>query len=64
MSRPIMWRVRVTRLSEEWVDVSAHDLHEAERMASNLPRVYSVFVGSAIRGDEASRPEPPEGVQE
>ncbi len=62
--RPIVWRVRVKRAIEAWVDVSAHDPAEAELEAAKVPGVLSVFGKSAIRGDEAARPEPPEGVRD
>ncbi len=64
MSRLTMWRVRVKRAIEVWVDVQAHSAGEAEAGAANLPGVISVFTKSAIRGDEAARPEPPPGVRE
>ena len=64
MPRLIMWRVRVRRSVEVWVDVQAHSAVEAETGAANLPGVISVFGKSAIRGDEAAMPERPAGVRE
>lgn len=64
MSRLIIWRVRVKRSMEVWVDVQAHSATEAEAGAANLPGVISVFGKSAIRGDEAALPERPPGVRE
>lgn len=64
MSRPIIWRVRVKRAMEVWVDVQAVTAAEAEAKAINLPAVLSVFGKSAIRGDEAALPERPPGVRE
>jgi len=62
--RPIIWRVRVERKVESWVDVLAHSGHEAEVEAAKVPNVVNVFSQSAIRGDEAARPELPEGVRD
>ena len=62
--RPAVWRVRVRRAIEDWVNVEAHDPRQAEVEAAKLFGVVSVFNGSAIRGDEAMRPDPTEGVQE
>lgn len=59
-----MWRVRVKRAVEVWVDVQAHTAEQAEAEAVKLPMVISVFGKSAIRGDEAARPEPVAGVRE
>ena len=64
MARPIIWRVRIVRRIEDWVDVLAHDGPGAEAEAAKLPHVVSVFGKSAIRGDEASVPERPVGVRE
>ena len=64
MSRLTMWRVRVRRSMEVWVDVQAPTAIDAEVEAVKLPGVISVFGKSAIRGDEAARPEPPPGVRE
>jgi hypothetical protein len=49
--RPRPWRVRVRRLMETWIDVSAHSAIEAESLAADYPQVVSVFVGSTIRAD-------------
>lgn len=46
-----VWRVRVYRKVEVWVDVQADDSTEAEVLAGNLPNVLSVFNKSAMRGD-------------
>ncbi len=62
--RPIIYRVRVKRAVEGWVDVSAHTPAQAELEAAKAPSVISVFPQSAIRGDEAARPESPEGVRD
>jgi hypothetical protein len=49
--RPKPWRVRVRRTVETWIDVSAHDKNEAERLAAVYPQVLAVLPGSAIRAD-------------
>lgn len=64
MPRLTMWRVRVKRSIEVWVDVQAVTAADAEAGAANLPGVISVFGKSAIRGDEAALPERPAGVRE
>lgn len=64
MGRPVIWRVRVKRAVEVWVDVEAVSRVQAELEAAKVPGVVSVFGMSAIRGDEAVRPEPPEGVKD
>ncbi|HEY7326904.1 MAG TPA: hypothetical protein VH592_04665 [Gemmataceae bacterium] len=62
--RPTIWRVRVLRYAEEWIDVQAVTPSEAEIAALGVPRVAKVFPGSAVRGDETARPEPLAGVTE
>lgn len=52
MRRQKLWRVRVNRAVEEWVDVSADTPLQAEQLAANLPKVISVFAGSALKGDK------------
>lgn len=52
MRRQKLWRVRVNRVVEEWVDVSADTPLQAEQLAANLPKVISVFTGSALRGEK------------
>ena len=64
MARPVVWRVRVKRATESWVDVLAHDGEQAEAEAMKVPGVMQVFARSAMRGDEAAIPERPEGVRE
>lgn len=64
MPRPIIWRVRVRRAMEVWVDVQAVTGAEAEVEAIKLPGVIGVFGKSAIRGDEAALPERAPGVRE
>lgn len=69
MARLVMWRVRVRRSVETWVDVEAPPAVaggklEAERVAWNVPGVVSVFPGSAILGSESAIPERPPGVED
>jgi hypothetical protein len=46
--RPKLWRVRVLRQEEAWVDVEAHDRAEAYVEAAKRPRVVNVFPRSAV----------------
>ena len=64
MTRPTIWRVRVVRGREEWVDVLAVNAAQSEIEAGKLPGVISVFGRSAIRGDEAMVPERLPGVED
>lgn len=64
MSRPIIWRVRVKRSIEDWVEVSADSGPRAEVEAAVIPGVISVFGKSAVRGDEIAAPVRPTGVSE
>jgi len=64
MARLTIWRVRVRRSVEAWVDVEADTAALAEVEAQKVPGVLSVFGKSAIRGDEAAMPERPAGVRD
>ena len=64
MARSIVWRVRVNRATEAWVEVQASTAGEAEVEAAKVPGVTGVFGRSAIRGDESAVPERPVGVME
>jgi hypothetical protein len=64
MTRPVIWRVRVLRTAEVFVDILAINAAQAELEAAKLPQVVQVFGKSAIRGDEATLPERPPGVEE
>lgn len=64
MARSIIWRVRVKRAIESWVEVQAPSAIEAETEAYKVPGVISVFGRSAIRADETAAPEPPAGVMD
>ena len=55
MARPSLWRVRVNRVNEAWVEVDAYSDVEAEAKARSVPGVVSVFGRSAIRVDEPER---------
>jgi hypothetical protein len=52
MRRQQTWRVRVRRTIEDWVDVQADTILEAEEKAADLPNVARVLTGSTIRGDK------------
>lgn len=64
MARPIIWRVRVNRSVEAWVEVQASSGPEAEVEAAKIPGVVSVFGRSAIYGDESIVPNRLEGVRD
>ena len=64
MARLTIWRVRVRRSVEAWVDVEADTAALAEIDAQKVPGVLSVFGKSAIPGNEAAMPERPAGVRE
>lgn len=51
MRKQMIWRVRVRRAVEEWVDIQADTALQAEEQAAMLPQVLSVFGKSAMRGD-------------
>jgi hypothetical protein len=63
MSRSL-WRVRVSRLVEDWVEVTAATKIEAEVAAVGLPGVRNVFAGSAISADFNPAPRRPAGVHD
>ena len=64
MPRPHIWRVRVKRAIESWVEVRAPTGAEAEKEAINVPGTLSVFAKSAIRADFEPETERPAGVRE
>jgi len=64
MPRGIIWRVRVRRSIEDWVDVLAETPEQAEADAAKLAGVVSVFGKSAIRGDKVVIPGRPAGVED
>jgi hypothetical protein len=64
MRKQRLWRVRVRKSVEDWVDVQADTPLQAEKLAATLPFVISVFTGSVIRGDRPIDQGPPVGVQE
>ena len=47
-----LWRVRVKRAVEDWVELSAETGSQAERAAASLPGVINVFGLSAIPADK------------
>jgi len=46
--RPKLWRVRVLRQVEAWVDVESIDKIHAEIEARRVPGVVNVFPGSSV----------------
>ena len=62
--RPTIWRVRVLRTLEDWVEVPAGSASEAEIDAGKIPGIVRVFGRSAIRGDIVAAPERPAGVRD
>lgn len=64
MRKQKIWRVRVYRKIEDWVDVSADTPLQAEQQASILPGVLSIFSGLTIRGDKPISQLSPVGVVE
>lgn len=64
MAKQRIWRVRVVRRVEDWVDVNADTPLQAETLAANLPLVLSVFTGSAMRGDKPVDFIPAAGIQD
>lgn len=52
MRRQKLWRVRVRRSIEDWIDVSADTPQQAEEQAAVLPGVISVFGNSAMDGSK------------
>jgi len=64
MPRPNIWRVRVKKVIEDWVETQAYSAAEAEQEAVKVPGVVSVFPRSAIRADFVPESERPVGVRE
>jgi hypothetical protein len=62
--RAAIWRVRVKRAIESWVEVQAASAAEAEREAAKVPGVVSVFARSAATGDEIVQEGQPLGVRD
>ena len=56
--RPRMYRVRVMRVVETWIDVSAISRAGAELAAASFPGVITVFAKSAIQADRGEAEEP------
>lgn len=58
-----VWRVRVKRAVEDWVELSAESGEQAECEAAKLPGILSVFSRSAILGNKLAK-EPFVGVED
>jgi len=52
MNKQKLWRVRVMRRAEDWVEIRAESAVQAEQQAATLPFIISVFARSAIPGDK------------
>lgn len=65
MRKAKIWRVRVKRSVEEWVDIKADSKEQAEQEAASVPNILSVLTGMTIRGDRPLEGmTPPIGVEE
>ena len=65
MPKQIIWRVRVRRAIEEWIDIKADSALQAEQEAANRPNVLGVLTGSTMRGDRPIEGMiPPIGVED
>jgi hypothetical protein len=58
-----LWRVRVKRSIESWVEVQAETVEDALAEAGKVPGVIGVL-GLVIRADFQEVPKPPPGVRE
>jgi hypothetical protein len=59
-----IWRVRVKRAEEVWIDVEAHTAELAEIEATKVPFVISVFHKSAMPGEKKLFRENPRAIEE
>lgn len=64
MRRQQLWRVRVRKAVEDWVDVTADTPLQAEELAASIPNVISVFGKSAISGMKPVGQTIPVGVED
>ena len=64
MAKSKIWRVRVKRAIEDWVQVESDTPLQAELDAISIPGVISVFGGSAMRGDRPIDQVPPAGIED
>jgi hypothetical protein len=62
--RPAIYRVRVGRLIEDWVEVKAFTARDAEDQAAKVPGVKMVFGRSAILATDNPRDIENENVRE
>lgn len=62
MRKQNIWKVRVRRAVEDWVDVQADTGPEAEVLAASIPQVISVFGKSAMPGNITKEYAKPHGV--
>lgn len=59
-----IWRVRVKRAHEEWIDIEAATAELAEIEAVKVPFVIAVFSKSAIPGEKKLFPESPRAIED
>lgn len=59
-----VWRVRVKRAMEDWIDVEANSAELAEIEATKVPFVISVFHRSAMPGERKLFRENPRAIEE
>lgn len=52
MAKSTRWRVRVKRVSEDWIEVQAESALQAEEKAISIPNIVNVFAGSTISGEK------------
>lgn len=63
--RKAIWRVRVRKVVEDWVEVTAGSALEADAEAAKVPGVVGVVLGLTIPGDKLAGPvTEPLGVKE
>jgi hypothetical protein len=62
--RTPIWRVRVKRAVEDWIDVEASTPEQAEIEATKVPFVISVFHRSAMPGEKKLFRENPRAIEE
>jgi hypothetical protein len=63
-SRIPIWRVRVKRVHEEFIDVEAATAELAEIEATKIPFVIAVFGKSAMPGEQKLFQENPRAIED
>lgn len=62
MNKQRRWRVRVIRQLEDWVEIKAETMEEANLLAAQRPGIVNVFIGSTISGEKPAGQVLPIGV--